>query len=379
LTIKSGFYRKNFSDKFSYNSFVPHDLPPSIKINKEIMNLVIEANKKIAILDSMVEMIPDVNLFISMYVRKEAVLSSQIEGTQVSLDDILNPETEENENLDVGEVVNYIKAMEFVLEKLKILPICGRLIKETHSVLLNGLRGAEKSPGEYRKSQNWIGGSGISLQKACFVPPNPEDMINSMSNLEKYINSEDDRFDVLIKTALIHYQFETIHPFLDGNGRMGRLLIIIFLIKTRIIKAPVLYVSYFLKKNRTEYYDRMMEVRQKGNYEGFIKFFLFSLKESAENGIETINLLCKVRQKSEQKIESLGRAKKNALKLLRFLEKAPIVNINGVAKFLNIQFNSASRIIKRLVDLEILCQNENKKRNRTFSYTDYLEVLRKDT
>ena len=209
------------------------------------------------------------DLFVSMYVRKEALLSSQIEGTQCTLDDILNPLMEENTNRNVSDVVNYIKATEFALNRLHSLPLCNRLIKETHAVLMEGVRGQEKSPGEFRYSQNWIGGQGSTIQNARYIPPNPEDMQTAMSDLEKYMNG-DDLLDPLIQAALIHYQFETTHPFLDGNGRVGRLLITLFLMEKGILSRPALYISYFLKMNRIEYYDRMTQVRKTGDYEQWV-------------------------------------------------------------------------------------------------------------
>ena len=230
------------------------------------------ATKALATLDTLSSYIPNMNLFVSMYVRKEALLSSQIEGTQATLEDVLDPLIEKNANQNVADVVNYIKAAEFALERMNTLPLCNRLIKETHAVLMSGVRGQEKNPGEFRTSQNWIGAAGSSLKNARYIPPNPEDMTDAMSDLEKYINS-DDSLDVLIQAALLHYQFETIHPFLDGNGRVGRLLITLFLMEQGALNSPALYISYYLKKNRIEYYDRMSEVRNKDNYENIIEDF----------------------------------------------------------------------------------------------------------
>ena len=227
-------------------------------------------------------------LFVSMYVRKEALMSSQIEGTQATLEDIFDPMIEKNTNRNVADVVNYIKATEYAVKRLNTLPLCNRLIKETHAILMEDVRGQEKSPGEFRRSQNWIGGQGSTLKNARYIPPNPEDMNSAMSDLEKYMNSEDG-LDFLIRAALIHYQFETIHPFLDGNGRVGRLLITLFLMEKKVLTTPALYISYFLKKNRVEYYDRMTEVRLKGNYEQWIRFFLLAINESAQDAIAAID------------------------------------------------------------------------------------------
>ena len=251
---RAGEFAANLSGKMAYKSFKPNPLPPipSIEQDNEMVECLVTANKQIATIESIAKRIPNVNLFVSMYVRKEALLSSQIEGTQCTLDDVLNPLITENANRDVSDVINYIKATEFAVERLKTLPLCTRFIKETHAVLLSDVRGSEKSPGELRSSQNWIGGSGSTLQNARYIPPNVEDMKTAMSDLEKFINSDND-LDPLICAALIHYQFETIHPFLDGNGRVGRLLITLYLMEKQVLSTPALYLSYFLKKNRIEY------------------------------------------------------------------------------------------------------------------------------
>ena len=268
---RAGEFAANLSDKMAYKSFKPNPLPPipAIEQDNEMVECLVKANRGIATIESIAKRIPNVNLFVSMYVRKEALLSSQIEGTQCTLDDVLNPLITENANRDVSDVINYIKATEFAVERLKSLPLCTRFIKETHAVLLSDVRGSKKSPGELRSSQNWIGGSGSTLQNARYIPPNVEDMKTAMSDLEKFINSDND-LDPLICAALIHYQFETIHPFLDGNGRVGRLLITLYLMEKQVLSTPALYLSYFLKKNRIEYYDRMTEVRRNGNYEQWI-------------------------------------------------------------------------------------------------------------
>ena len=253
-----------------------------------------------------------------------------------------------------------------------------RLIKETHAVLMEGVRGQEKSPGEFRHSQNWIGGQGSTLKNARYIPPSPDDMQEAMSDLEKYINADDD-LDVLIRAALIHYQFETIHPFLDGNGRVGRLLITLFLMEKRVLSTPALYISYFLKKNRVEYYDRMTEVRTKGNYEQWVRFFLQAILECAEDATETIDELTRLHDASVSAISGLGRAAKNAMLVFNYLESNPIIEISKTAKALGIAFNTASSAVHRLVDAGILVQTSANSRNRTFAYEAYLDILRKGT
>lgn len=380
MNNRAGYFITNLSGEMAYKSFVPAPLPPQphIELTEDIINLLIRANSKLAILESVATRTPNVELFVSMYVRKEALMSSQIEGTQATLEDVLDPLVEANTNRNVADVVNYIKATEFAIKRLNDLPLCNRLIKETHSVLMVGVRGQEKSPGEFRRSQNWIGGQGSTLKNARYIPPSPEDMIEAMSDLEKYINNHDD-LDVLIRAALIHYQFETIHPFLDGNGRVGRLLITLFLIEKKVLSTPALYISYFLKKNRVEYYDRMTEVRAKGNYEQWVAFFLRALLESAEDAISTIDKLIVLHDKNVALISSMGRAAKNVLLVFEYLEANPIIEIGKTAEALSITFNTASNAIKRLSNANILKQTTNASRNRTFAYDEYLCILREGT
>lgn len=377
---RAGHYRTNLSGEMAYNSFVPSPLPPvpPIVLTEDIVELLIKANSRIAVLESIATRIPNVELFVSMYVRKEALMSSQIEGTQATLEDVLDPMLDANTNRNVADVVNYIKATESAIKRLTELPLCNRLIKETHAVLMSGVRGQEKNPGEFRRSQNWIGGQGSTLKNARYIPPSPDDMVEAMSDLEKYINADDD-MDALIRVALIHYQFETIHPFLDGNGRVGRLLITLFLMEKKVLTTPALYISYFLKKNRVEYYDRMTEVRSKGNYEQWVKFFLQALMESAEDAIATIDELIILHDANMDIISKLGRATKNARLVFNYLEANPIIEIRKTAEALNIAFNTASSAVTKLVDAGILVQTSNASRNRTFAYESYLSILRKGT
>ncbi len=377
---RAGHLITNLSGEMAYKSFVPTPLPPKppIELTEDMINLLIKANSQLAVLESIATRLPNVELFISMYVRKEALMSSQIEGMQATLEDVLDPMIEANTNRNVADVVNYIKATEFAVKRLNELPLCNRLIKETHAVLMEGVRGQEKNPGEFRRSQNWIGGQGSTLKNARYIPPSPADMIEAMSDLEKYINA-DDELDALIRAALIHYQFETIHPFLDGNGRVGRLLITLFLMEKKVLSTPALYISYFLKKNRVEYYDRMTEVRAKGNYEQWVTFFLRALLESAEDATATIDELIALHDKNAALISGMGRAAKNAMLVFEYLEANPIIEIRKTAEALSITFNTASSAINRLVDAEILAQTTNASRNRTFAYEDYLGILRKGT
>lgn len=381
MTNRAGTLVGNLSVEMAYESFRPAPLPPNppIEVSGELLTKLIDANKKIATLEGLSSRIPNMGLFVSMYVRKEALLSSQIEGTQCTLEDILNPLIEENTNRDVSDVVNYIRATEFALERLKTLPLCNRLIKETHAVLLESVRGQEKNPGEFRYSQNWIGGQGSTLKNARYIPPNPEDMLTAMSDLEKYINS-DDTLDPLIQAALIHYQFETTHPFLDGNGRVGRLLITLFLMEKDILSTPALYISYYLKMNRIEYYDRMTQVRRTGDYEQWISFFLQAFADSAEDAIHTIDRLTALHDKSTKLFDSLTkRQRTSVLKVFSYLESNPIIDIQKTATTLEMSYNTVSKVVSILIEDGILKQTDKSGKAKIYSYTEYLDILRKDT
>lgn len=377
---RAGVFKSQLYGELVYQSFLPSPLPPSppLVIDDEMTQLLIRANTWIAKLESISSLIPHIALFVSMYVRKEALMSSQIEGTQCTLDDVLDPTLELNANRDVADVINYIKATDYAINRLKEFPLCARLIRETHEVLMDGVKGQEKSPGEFRISQNWIGGEGVSLKNARFIPPHPDDMIIAMSDLEKYLNAPD-TLDVLISAALIHYQFETIHPFLDGNGRIGRLLITLFLLEQKTLTTPALYISYFLKKNRIEYYDRLTLVRNKGDYEQWIKFFLSAISESAQDAHENTERLIKLHDDHLERINNLGRARLTALQLFEYLERNPIMEIKGTAQALQLSFNTVASAVKRLVDIGILVQSGGNQRRRTFSYKEYLDILRVGT
>ena len=381
MNNRAGAFVSNLTGEMAYQSFRPAPLPPNppIALSGELVAKLVDANKKLAALDGLSARIPNMDLFVSMYVRKEALLSSQIEGTQCTLDDILNPLMEENTNRNVSDVVNYIKATEFALNRLHSLPLCNRLIKETHAVLMEGVRGQEKSPGEFRYSQNWIGGQGSTIRNARYIPPNPEDMQTAMSDLEKYMNG-DDSLDPLIQAALIHYQFETTHPFLDGNGRVGRLLITLFLMEKGILSHPALYISYFLKMNRIEYYDRMTQVRKTGDYEQWVMFFLQALSDSAGDAIQTIDALTALHNQSVAKLGAFSkRQQTNLLKLFAYIETNPIIDVQKTAAALGLSYNTVSKMVMILVDEGILRQTDKAGKAKIYSYADYLDILRKDT
>ena len=360
----------------SYKAYRPNPLPPfpKIEMDTEMVTLLSKAHNYLGKLDMMSELIPDMNMFLSAYVRKEALLSSQIEGTQATLEDVLNPNVDIAVNLEINNVINYVNALNFAIEKMKELPVCNRLLCETHRVLMQGVRGQEKNPGEFRHSQNWIGASNSNLKTARFIPPTVEDMQTAMSDLEKFINDYD--MDILLKTALIHYQFETIHPFLDGNGRIGRMLITLILLANGILHRPVLYLSLYLKTNRIEYYDRLSEVRTKGNYEQWIKFFLHGIIETCEDGIKTIESINSLIKMDEKK---LVKKTETISKVFDYIKEHPIITIGGAATALNLSFNGVSNAVKKMVEVNILKEMTTKERDRVFEYTSYIDILKSGT
>ena len=305
-------------------------------------------------LDTASKLIPNVELFISMYVRKEALISSQIEGTQCTLDDVLDPELDNTANLDVIDVINYVDACSYALERIKKLPLCGRLFREIHEKLLSGVRGQEKNPGEFRRSQNWIGAANCSLLEARYIPPNVEDMNQAMSELEKYMNEGDD-YDPLIWIALIHYQFETIHPFLDGNGRVGRMMILL----------------YLMEQDLFEYYDRISEVRRSGNYEQWVTFFLEAVSAAAKDSLITIEALSKLHEKNLGILPKTTRKKDNVRSLFDYIEQYPIIDIKKTASALELSYNTVSNAVNKLVEIGILKETTNASRNRVFAYEEY--------
>ena len=377
---RAGIYVDNLNGEAMYQSFKPNPLPPipEIEMDGEIVKLLVDANKQLVKLDTASQLISNADLFISRYVRKEALISSQIEGTQCTLDDVLDPEVEANANLDVSDVINYVKATQYALKRLERLPLCCRLIREIHEVLMENVRGQDKTPGEFRHSQNWIGPANCSLKDARYIPPNVEDMQTTMSDLEKYINENVD-YDPLIRAALIHYQFETIHPFLDGNGRIGRLLILLYLMEQRLIEKPVIYISYFLKKNQIEYYDRISEVRRTGNFEQWIRFFLEAVSKAASDSLEAIRQLSVLHDTNVEKLPKTTRSKDNLRAVFDYIEQYPIIDIKRTAKELEVSYNTVAAAVRKLVELGILQETTNAARNRVFAYEEYLAILRKDT
>ena len=374
-----GFLRKNLSGEAGYQSFVPAPLDnvTPIDLSEETVRLLGACSRKLGELEGMLRFVPNAQMYLAMYVRKEALLSAQIEGTQCTFDDILNPENTELVQRDVADVVNYIKATEYAVERMNELPLCMRLLREVHTILLSGVRGSEKNPGELRSTQNWIGPGGSTLKNAAYIPPNIEDMNDSLRDLEKFINKAGD-VDPIIKASLVHYQFETIHPFLDGNGRLGRLLITLSLMNDHALSAAVFYPSYQLKLRRSEYYEHLMAVRENGEYAKWVGFFCDCLLTSAENAVGSLERLVNLHNANTALInESLGRSATNGQRLLELLEGNPIVDVAFVVEKLDIARTTASNLVKDFVDLGMLVQREKEKqRYRTFLYEDYLGILR---
>ena len=364
----------------NYECFVPHDLKYlKFNIDEEFQNLINRAYLLLGRLDGMATTLPDINLFVSMYVQKEAVISSQIEGTQASLIDVLQKDRKNEKIKDTEEIVNYIKATNYAFKRLEELPLCIRLIKETHSILLSGVRGNEKSPGEFRKSQNWIGYAGCKLNTASFVPPAPGEMEKSLTDLEKYIH-EDSFIPNLIKIALIHYQFETIHPFLDGNGRMGRLLIVLFLKERGLIEYPVLYLSYFFKKNRNKYYELLNNVRVKGEFEEWIKFFIKGICEISEDAISSIQKIIELKKADIEKIRNIPKGNiSNLLLIYDYLLRHPFLETEDIRRLSDLSKPTVNKLLETLIELEILELVEEKKRYKQYVYRKYVDILSEGT
>lgn len=377
---RAGEYIRNMTGTAEYRSFRPVPLPPDppLAMDDDTIRLLIEANRSLASLDQAASLIPSTDLFVSMYVRKEALMTSQIEGTQCTLDDILDPDIDANVDLDVGDVVNYVNAAQFAARRLGELPLCNRLLRETHEKLMEGVRGQDKEPGIFRRSQNWIGPAGCSLKDARYIPPNADDMNDAMSALEKYINN-DRTYDPLVRAALIHYQFETIHPFLDGNGRIGRLLILLYLMDQGLLDKPVIYVSYFLKKNQVEYYDRISEVRRSGNYEQWVRFFLEAVNAAASDALDSIRRLAALHEKNLSILPPSKRGIDTVRMLFDHIEQHPIIDIKRTAVELGLSYNTVSSAVRKLIGCGILYETGNAARNRVFAYTEYLDILRRDT
>lgn len=375
--MRSGRYVKQVE---GYQAFIPTPLPPNppIKMDAELTRLLSDADRCLGRLDGVTFILPNPNLFVAMYVRQEAVLSSQIEGTQSSLEDVLQFEIDSHGHeipKDVQEVVNYINAINFGLEELREMPLCLRLIRYIHEKLLDGVRGSDRTPGEFRTKQNWIGVPGSTLSTASFIPPPIFEMNEALKNLESFMH-DTGSLPVLIQCGLIHAQFETIHPFADGNGRIGRLLITFLLCQQGILQRPLLYLSHYLKRHRTEYYDRLMAIRENGDWEGWLKFFLKGIHEVSQSATSTARAILDLREKHRQIIVSQKQsASAYGLMLLDFLFQQPIVNIRLVESRLQCAYATASKTVDQFVELNLLQEITGWQRNRAYRYSPYLALF----
>lgn len=361
-----------------YRAFVPAPLPPDppIEVGSHILSLLSKADIALGRLDGIVKVVPDPDFFVGMYVRREAVLSSQIEGTQSTLEDLLEAEIEPERPgrfADVGDIVNYISAMNYGLNRLDELPLSLRLIREIHSELLKDGRGAHATPGDFRTTQNWIGPAGAGLAQATFIPPPVREMKEALGDFESFLHA-DAEMPLLFEVGLAHAQFETIHPFLDGNGRVGRLLITFLLVHRGVLRRPLLYLSYFFKLHRTEYYDRLTAVRRNGDWEGWLRFFLRGVAITADEAAATAGLIFDLRERHRGLVmEEAGGA--NGLKLLSALYQRPMVNVNYVAAECNITFPTANRLVARFEELGLLRETTGQKRSRLYRYSPYLDLF----
>jgi len=363
-----------------YRAFFPTPLPPqpSVRLEGELQTLLSLADRALGRLDGSIQTLPNPDLFVFMYVRKEAVLSSQIEGTQSSLQDLLAAEAHilaPDRPRDVDEVVNYVAAMNYGLSRLQELPVSVRLIREIHERLLQGVRGMRLTPGELRVSQNWIGPAGCTLNEASYVPPPPHEVPLALGALETFLHA-DSELPQLIQIGLAHAQFETIHPFLDGNGRVGRLLITFLLCQREILLKPVLYLSHFFKQHRTEYYERLQAVRDGGDWEGWLGFFLRGVASVSREATETARRILALREDHRARVSAgLGRAAGNGHKVLEQLYQRPIVSVADVQALTTTTFTAANNLVSRLVELGVLVEATGYRRNRLFRYQAYIELF----
>lgn len=363
-----------------YTAYVPHDLPPTppVVIDDEMSNLLSRADRALGRLDGSIEVLPNAELFVYMYVRKEAVLSSQIEGTQASLGDVLELEArlfDPRRSDDTEEIINYVAALEYGLGRLQTLPLSLRLIREIHARLMRGVRGEHATPGEFRTSQNWIGPQGSPLSAASFVPPPPQALMRLLGAFENFLREDANR-PLLIQLGLAHAHFETLHPFLDGNGRMGRLLITFCLCQRSVLSRPVLYLSHYFKRHRARYYDLLQATRTEGDWEGWLKFFLRGVDEVANEATATARRIVSMREEHRNlMVAELGRGAANGLKLLEWLYRRPVFSVAQVTELLKVSPQAANTLTDRLVKLRLVAEITGNRRNRVFRYDPYVSLF----
>ncbi|MBQ3824505.1 MAG: Fic family protein [Spirochaetaceae bacterium] len=361
---------------YKYKYFVPCFINHTFSWDDDAINALLEkASLKLGELNSFSRFVPNIDMFISMHVLKEAVVSSRIEGTRTNIEEALDEEQsiEPEKRDDWLEVNNYVKAINSAIEELKTLPLSCRLIRNTHKILLSSGRGERKTPGEFRISQNWIGGA--SIVDAVFVPPAADKLAELLSDFEKFLNNDELNVPNLIKIAIAHYQFETIHPFLDGNGRIGRLLITLFLVSKGVIDKPLLYLSAFFEKNRSVYYDKLTFAREKNDLNQWIKFFLVGIIETSEEGCKTLQEIMKIKANSEAKILGFGRRATMAHTLLESLFSKPIVSVKNVQQITGLTAKSAGELVNLFVENKILQEVSQAQRNRSFVFREYLDLF----
>ncbi|TSC89383.1 MAG: filamentation induced by cAMP protein Fic [Microgenomates group bacterium Gr01-1014_5] len=381
INNRAGIYKKILSGNIAYKAFVPNFLPlyPSIKMDDTIQMLLSNADRAIGGLNIVTELLPDSDYFILSYLRKEATLSSQIEGTKATFIDVAKAEAGEIDRetpQDYPEIVNYINAINYGLKRIREddFPMALRLLREIHERILKEVRGQYKTPGEFRKSQNWIGGA--SINTASYIPPTAEDMNAALDNLENFMNDKKP-MPVLIRIGLIHSQFETIHPFLDGNGRVGRLMITLLLCHYGLLPKPALYLSEYFKAFRNEYYDRLNAVHEKGDFEGWLKYFLEGVWLVAEEATSTAMKIKALKDRDIMKLSGLSaQTSRNAIKLLENLFSSPIMTVKDVSKYTGLSYANANNLVKKLIDLKILEPLVERKRNRVFAYSEYMNLFK---
>lgn len=373
--MRTGTFINQLSGDVRYKAFIPNKLPMEVNMDADLQSLLSRADLALGRLDGVADILPDVNFFILMYLRKEATLSSQIEGTQATFVDVLKAEAkiEDSEiHRDVDEILNYISTLNFGIYKSQQLPLSLRLIREMHKELLKGVRGESKAPGDFRTSQNWVGG--VSIQTATYVPPPHATVLELMGNIEDYLHDKSP-LPVLIKTGMVHAQFETIHPFLDGNGRMGRLLITYYLCEQGVLREPLLYLSDFFKKHKSIYYDKLTDFREKDNIEGWLKFFLEGVIETSQSAVQTARKIIQLREESYAKVASLGRSSEKGMTVLKRLFQVPMVRVKDVEKIANLENPNALVLVRKLVAKGILYETTGKQRNRVYAFRDYIDIF----
>ncbi len=382
-TNRAGFFVNCSTAGEPFAAFVPNALPPvpALELGAEHFDRLERANRALGKLDGLSRFLPDVSLFVYWFMRKEAVLSSQIEGTQSSLSDLLLYEQKQIPGVpleDVEEVSRYVAAVNHGVKRLREgFPISLRLLREVHEVLLQTGRGSTKQPGEFRRSQNWIGGTRPG--NARFVPPPPENLMQCLGDLEKFLHDQPEKTPTLIKAALVHVQFETIHPFLDGNGRVGRLLITLLLCAENAVSEPTLYLSLYFKRHREIYYELLQKVRTAGAWEEWLLFFLEGVEQTAEEAVSTATQILEIFAADRAKIENLGRPAGNALRVHSLLQRKPVTSVAMAASELNLSAPTARSAIDNLRKIGLVSETTGKKRDRLFVYSRYLDILQKET